>query len=327
MVSDTTIILALTLALAYPVTSLRKNVLFLVVDDLRPQLGCYLGDDFPSPVHPKMITPNIDKLASKSLLLKRAYVQQAVCSPSRTSFLTGRRPDTTHVYDLYAYFREVGGNFTTIPQYFKENGYFSVGMGKVFHPGHASHEDDPPSWSAPYYHSPNEKFYSSKKYSHLAVPKSQYSIKPLPDTQIADNAVQTLRNVSENALSGKQPFFVAVGFHKPHLPFTMPEEFLNFYPKGNIKLPDNQFAPVHMPEVAWYSFSVFRHYLDIKGNFSGKINSTGPASVVRDLRRYYYSAVSYTDSLIGKVLQVCVSFLDSLQLEPKIYVCQLTAIE
>lgn len=111
----------------------RKNVLFLVSDDMRPELTCYSGPDFPTPVHPNMHSPYLDALAAKSLLLKRAYVQQAVCSPSRTSLLTGRRPDTTHVYDLTHYFRNVGGNFTTIPQYFKENGYLSVGMGKIFH--------------------------------------------------------------------------------------------------------------------------------------------------------------------------------------------------
>ena len=297
--------LLLTLMFGSPAVGLIKNVLFLVVDDLRPQLGCYLGEDFPSPVHPKMITPNIDKLASKSLLLKRAHVQQAVCSPSRTSFLTGRRPDTTHVYDLYVYFREVGGNFTTIPQYFKENGYFSVGMGKIFHPGHTSGHDDPPSWSAPYYHAPNKKFYAHRNHSHMAVPKSLYSRRPLPDTQIADHAVQTLRNLSQKALSGEQPFFVAVGFHKPHLPFLVPEEIVDFYPEKDIKLPDNQYAPVNMPKVAWSNFGELRQYPDVQGNFSGTINSTGPASVIRDLRRFYYSAVTYTDSLIGKVLQVC----------------------
>ena len=122
--------------------SAKMNVLFFVSDDMRPELNSYLGPDFPSPVHPKMHSPNLDMLASKSLVLKRAYVQQAVCSPSRTSLLTGRRPDTTHVYDLVKYFRKVGGNFTTIPQHFKDNGYMSVGMGKIFHvrsPVHASY--------------------------------------------------------------------------------------------------------------------------------------------------------------------------------------------
>ena len=128
----------------------KKNVLFLVADDMRPQLGAYYGPDFPSPIYPRMITPNLDKLASKSLLLKRAHVQLALCSPSRTSFLTGRRPDTTHVYDLQTYWRKSTGNFTTIPQYFKQNGYHTVGMGKIFQSGAASGRSDPISWSEPY---------------------------------------------------------------------------------------------------------------------------------------------------------------------------------
>jgi iduronate 2-sulfatase len=85
----------------------RKNVLFLIADDMRAELSSYNGRDFPSSIHPPMFTPNLDALAAKSLLLKRAYVQQALCSPSRTSVLTGRRPDTTHVYDLHTYFRDM----------------------------------------------------------------------------------------------------------------------------------------------------------------------------------------------------------------------------
>ena len=98
-------------------SSNKMNVLFMVAHDMRPDLGCFDGPD--APVHPKIHTPNIDKLASRSLLLKRAYVQQSICNPSRTSFLTGKRPDTTHVYSLWSYFRVVGGNFTTLPEYFK----------------------------------------------------------------------------------------------------------------------------------------------------------------------------------------------------------------
>jgi iduronate 2-sulfatase len=92
----------------YRVITIIINVLFLIADDMRAELSSYNGRDFPSSIHPPMFTPNLDALAAKSLLLKRAYVQQALCSPSRTSVLTGRRPDTTHVYDLHTYFREVG---------------------------------------------------------------------------------------------------------------------------------------------------------------------------------------------------------------------------
>ena len=282
-------------------TASKKNVLFFAVDDMRPELGCYLGPDFPSPVHPKIHSPNLDALAAKSLLLKRAYVQQAVCSPSRTSLLTGRRPDTTHVYDLYHYFRNVGGNYTTIPEYFKMNGYKSIGMGKIFHPGHASHGDDPPSWSEPYFN--GVRNYDKHHDSWLAVPRSKYEKKPLLDQQIAKHAKLTLRKVASDAISGKQPFFVAVGFHKPHLPFVFAEEYLDLYPEDSIRIPDNEYAPVDMPAVAWSSYHELRSYRDIsKLHASGAINSSLPNDVVKYLRRAYYSALSYTDGLIGDVL-------------------------
>uniref|UniRef100_A0A8C0E387 Iduronate 2-sulfatase n=1 Tax=Balaenoptera musculus TaxID=9771 RepID=A0A8C0E387_BALMU len=105
------------------------NVLLIIVDDLRPSLGCY-GD--------KLIrSPNMDQLASHSLLFQNAFAQQAVCAPSRVSLLTGRRPDTTRLYDFNSYWRAHSGNFSTIPQYFKENGYVTMSVGKVFHPGTA----------------------------------------------------------------------------------------------------------------------------------------------------------------------------------------------
>ena len=130
----------------------QKNVLFFAIDDLRPELGAY-GHDF-------IKSPHIDDLASKSILFERAYCQVAVCSPSRTSLLTGRRPDTNHVWRIAAdeYWRTVpdATNATTIPQYFKENGYLTIGMGKIFHPGAPNgNDDDKYSWSPeglPYVH-------------------------------------------------------------------------------------------------------------------------------------------------------------------------------
>ena len=119
------------LLLLLPILCLaKKNILFLAADDLRPNLGLY-PDVYQEAV---MHTPNLDGLASRSLVFERAYVQQALCSPSRSSLMTGRRPDTTHVTDLNTWFREAGGNFTTIPQFFKQQGYKSINVGKMFHP-------------------------------------------------------------------------------------------------------------------------------------------------------------------------------------------------
>ncbi len=138
---------------AVKTTAGLKNVLFLAVDDLRPELGTY-GADFVK-------SPNIDKLASESLVFDRAYCQIAVCSPSRASLLTGRRPDTNHVWRIASdeYWRtNTNATRSTIPQYFKENGYVSAGMGKIFHPGPPSGNDDRKySWSdVPYFHAPDD---------------------------------------------------------------------------------------------------------------------------------------------------------------------------
>ena len=291
------------------VTSGRMNVLFLVADDMRPQLGAYYGPDFPAPVYPKMQTPNLDKLAGHSLLLRRGYCQQAICSPSRTSLLTGRRPDTTHVYNLKTYWHITGGNFTTIPQYFKQNGYHTVGMGKIFHPGHkASGKDDPISWSEPYWHAPAEYGWwqqFGRDHSWFSVNssmKAKYG--DLPDEQIANRAIKTLNRVAKKSVNDKQPFFVAVGFRRPHLPFVVPERYYDMYPLSSIRLPDNPYAPVDMPRIAWTAYNELRKYGDIKPlHATGAINTTLPDKVVCELRRGYYSAVSYTDHLIGRVLQ------------------------
>ncbi|KAK6172185.1 hypothetical protein SNE40_015903 [Patella caerulea] len=277
----------------------RKNILFLVADDMRPDLGVYRSGD------PVIHTPHLDALAGKSLLLKKAYVQQAYCSPSRTSLLTGRRPDTTHVYDLIHYFRQSGGNFTTIPQYFKERGYNSIGMGKIFHPGRkASEFDDPISWSRPYFHSDENEAYQGRKHSWRAVSKDEYNDKPLPDIQLANKAIEVLRQVGPAAKRGEQPFFMAVGFYKPHLPFVFPEEYLSLYPPENIKLPKNGYIPAHMPPIAWSKYWELLIYKDIAElQVSGQPNTSLPRDVVMNLRRAYYSSISYIDNEVGRVLQ------------------------
>ena len=285
----------------------KLNVLFLVSDDMRPQIGAYEGSDFPSSVHPPMHTPNLDALAQRSLLLKRAYVQQAVCSPSRTSLLTGRRPDTTHVHDLQHYFRTVAGNFTTIPQYFKQHGYITTGMGKIFHPGRASNNNDPISWTEPYFVPQTQHWAYEQRHSWFAVNDEETLTHPLPDQLTAQHAVETLKRLAPKAKTGEQPIFVAVGFHKPHLPFVFPKKFLDFYPRESIRLPKNPYAPSNMPEEAWTDFSELRDYVDIADKYGyGAINTTLPDDVVLDLRRAYYSAISYTDSLVGLVVDTMV---------------------
>ena len=276
-------------------------MLFLVADDMRAQIGAYEGKHFPAVVSPKMHTPNLDTLASRSLLFERTYCQLAICAPSRSSLLTGRRPDTLHVYEIGPYFREVSGNFTTLPQYFKNNGYLSIGMGKIFHKGASSGYDDPVSWSEPYFHGVAN--FESKNKSWEAIPDEILKDTPLIDEQIANQAIQTLQRVAPDAKSGKQPFFVAVGFQKPHLPFVFPESFLKYYPASSVKLPINPYIPVNMPDAAWFDYRGLRRHADIRSyNVTGEINSTMPHVLTLQLRRAYFCAVSWADSLIGRVL-------------------------
>ncbi|XP_071099564.1 iduronate 2-sulfatase-like [Haliotis cracherodii] len=282
----------------------RKNVLFLVSDDMRPNIGAYEGKEYPAPVSPKMHTPHLNALAKKSLLLERAYVSQALCSPSRTALLSSRRPDTTHVYDLKHYFRLVGGNFTTLPQYFKQNGYRTMGIGKIFHPGMAaSGNDDPISWTDPYFHAKDT--YGDMKDIWYAVPESKVKREPLQDTILANHAIGVLKEVAPKAKSGEQPFFVAVGFHKPHLPWYFPMRFLDYYPLSSLREPENYYVPKDMPPVAWHNFSNFDAFSDIKKfHFKdvGYINFTFPRELTLELRRAYYCALSYTDSEVGRVI-------------------------
>ena len=279
----------------------KMNILFLVADDMRPEIGAYAGTDFPSPVHPKMHTPNLDALATRSLLLKQAYVQQALCGPSRASLLTGRRPDTTHVYDLFTYWRNAGGNFTTIPQFFKENGYITQGMGKIFHPGSSSHGDDPISWTKPYYHGTDFPVYNDHR-SWDAIPNNETEKHPLVDMQIKQHAIEALRQLAPKAKQG-QPFFLAVGFHRPHLPFQFPESFLQYYPEDSIRLPPNPFIPKDFPKIAWNQCGGLAGKKDIRATKSTlKFNTTLPNETVLKLRRAYYSCISYTDSLVGEVI-------------------------
>eukprot|EP01062_Namystynia_karyoxenos_P026724 TRINITY_DN2067_c0_g5_i1.p2 TRINITY_DN2067_c0_g5~~TRINITY_DN2067_c0_g5_i1.p2 ORF type:complete len:542 (+),score=187.98 TRINITY_DN2067_c0_g5_i1:81-1706(+) len=296
------------------------NVLFLAVDDLRPELSPYGPDPVPGTVTPPLHTPNFERLAKKSLLAKRNYCQVAVCGPTRASLLTGRRPDRTRVYDLYSYWRDVAGNYTTIPQYFKQQGYYTVGMGKIFHPGHASGgaggpgstgDDSCCSWSnaAEYYHSPNLHEWSgtarrslNKGQSWYAATTEEEAANPLPDSQVADRAVEVIQKLPTTLKSG-QPFFVAVGFHKPHLPFTFPKAMLDYYPESAVGIAPSQQPPEGMPEVAWFPYPELLAYADLKSS-----NGTGAAGTVlaldeqRTLRRAYYAAVSATDLYLGRVL-------------------------
>ncbi len=238
------------LAVAAEDSETRLNILFIAVDDLRTELGCYGVDQ----VH----SPNIDQLAASGTLFERAYCQQAVCSPSRTSLMTGCRPDTTRVYDLQTHFRDNLPDVVTLPQHFKKHGYYTLGLGKIYHGG----LDDEASWSepAPRFRRPmyalreNRQMVSRKrsavKGKRFGSPSAAYNATTGPafesadvadneysDGAIADGAIQILRKLKD------KPFFLAVGFLKPHLPFVAPKRYWDQYQADAIPKALNPFPP------------------------------------------------------------------------------------
>jgi len=284
-----------------------KNVLMIIADDLRPQLEC---QNLPGSVRPYMHTPNICSLASQSLHLVQNHAPMAHCSPSRTATLTGRSVGTTHVWDLISYFRNVTGNFTTIPQFFRSKGYRTTSIGKIFHDGGASGGLDERCGPCPVCERKQDQIYSwsdeaftgrfldveaTRDASWKIVPNDT----PLIDTQIMQRAVQIIHE--RGAEREKNPFFIAVGFHKPHLPFVVPEKFYNLYDPADIQLPLNPYAPVNMPRPAWDYSGETRQYKDVRGS-NGDMNNTFPDYKTLELRRGYYAGVSYTDYNVGQVL-------------------------
>ena len=190
-------------------SSERYNVLFIVVDDLRPLLGCY--------GHSEMHTPHIDRLAERGTLFRRAYCQYPLCNPSRTSMITGLRPGTSGVFDNSTMFRDVLPNVITLPQYFKAHGYHTQAVGRVLH----IHElqNDPIAWSARSWGPIWIPFDKASTPSWEAVDAADHELR---DGQTADKAAEILEAL---AALPNNPFFLAVGFYKPHLPYKAPRKY------------------------------------------------------------------------------------------------------
>jgi len=294
----------------------RPNVLFIAVDDLRPELGCY-GKDY-------IKSPNIDRIAQAGITFNRAYCQQAVCSPTRSSLMTGTRPDTTQVWDLVTHFRTALPDVVTLGQHFKNNGYFVQGMGKIYHGSF----DDPDTWTVPWgtpkaikYALPENQKLDLRQYegepdedqsptSATAAardaagnPKSKvnsrgpaFEAADVPDDtfqdgKVAELAVATLQELSQK----KEPFFLAVGFIKPHLPFISPKKYWDLYDPAKIELAPNRFRPKDAPDYAILPGGELR-------NYDGIPKTSIPDDLARQLKHGYYAAISYTDAQIGKVL-------------------------
>jgi arylsulfatase A-like enzyme len=308
----------------------RPNILFIAVDDLRPEFGAYGADYIKS--------PNLDRIAKSGITFQRAYCQQAVCSPTRSSLMTGTRPDTTKVWDLVTNFRDALPNVVTLGQHFKNNGYFVQGMGKIYHGG----LDDAATWSVPWgtpaadtYALPeNVKLNSrrfgvdpdddnapaakakgkAKKKAQTKAPEAGTPTVPdampaaknirgpafegadVPDNyfqdgKVAELAVSTLQSVSKKS----EPFFLAVGFVKPHLPFVSPKKYWDLYDPAKIELAPNKFRPKDAPDYSILPGGELRNYYGIP---EGSI----PDDLARQLKHGYYASISYMDAQVGKLL-------------------------
>lgn len=280
------------------------NVLFIAVDDLRPELGCYGAEH--------MKTPHLDRLASRGMLFERAYCQVAVCNPSRSSVLSGTRPDTTGVLDNQHFMRPNMPDVISLPQHFKNHGYTSLSLGKIFHHSEREPGDDPQSWSQPawYHGEPYKHWFTQESLDYVkqlkALPKAQQPKQlraapfeaadepdaSYPDAQTAAKAIETLQRLKAEA----KPFFLGVGFVKPHLPFTCPQKYWDLYPEASIQLSANAQRPKDAPEPAFHNNYELRSYGTVPEN--GTISDDMAFKLIRG----YRACVSFMDAQLGRVL-------------------------
>jgi len=318
----------------------RPNVLFIAVDDLRPEFGAYGATHVQS--------PHLDRLARSGVTFLSAYCQQAVCSPSRSSVMTGTRPDTTRVYDLKTHFRKALPEVVTLGQHFRVHGYFVQGVGKIFHPGF----DDAPTWSVPW-ESPQAPTYAlpaseapsasapqtpapnandrdanpptpaegagnprgrarrqraaagadtppdpGKAARPQRAPNSKgvaWEAADVPDDffrdgRVADAAIRILEDRRQQGV----PFFLAVGFAKPHLPFVAPQRYWDLYDPARIELAPNPFPQRGAPPYALGPGGELRAYRNVPREI--------PPELARQLKHGYYASLSYMDAQLGRVL-------------------------
>lgn len=281
------------LLLVSPLAAQPLNVLFIATDDLRNDLGCY--------GHPQVKTPNLDRLAKRGLVFNKAYCQQAVCNPSRASIMTGRRLDTLRIWNLATHFRDKNPDAVTLPQHFMKGGYFTQDIGKIFHNWLHEIPGDPASWSVPaQMHFANHgddkpqvqgglppNLAKDPKCQCLDVPDEAYF-----DGRVAKLAIAALEQRKVKA----EPFFLAVGFWKPHSPFNAPKKYWDLYQREDIAMPKNPDWPQDAPRIAWHDS---RELLGTKKG--GKTRKVTPEAV-REMRHGYLANISYMDAQVGKVI-------------------------
>ena len=279
------------------VAAARPNVLFIATDDLRNDLGCYGNQEVK--------TPNIDRLAASGVVFERAYAQQALCNPSRSSLMTGRRPDTLRLWNLTKHFRDALPDVVTIPQHFRQHGYFAQDIGKIYHNFRQEIQGDPVSWTVPAVLHYGSHWADAAKTDGVMPPNLAQAdficeCRDVPDEayydgRVAQLAVEALRERAANS----EPFFLAVGFWKPHAPFNAPKRYWDLYRREDVSMPAAPDWPKDSPRIAGHDSS---EVLRIRGGKNkGQFRTLTP-SEVRELRHGYLANISYLDAQVGKVL-------------------------
>jgi len=269
----------------------QPNVLVFYVDDLRAELGCYGSET--------AITPHIDELAKDGVMFNKAYVQQAICAPSRMSTLTGLRPETLGIYSIFTPLRSVHKEVVSLPQLFNKNGYKTISIGKVYHHG----RDDKNVWST--YFEKEKNTYLKPENIALMKRLKEEGVQPLKgpafenadvpdeaykDGRAANYAIETLHKVKDDK------FVMFVGLSKPHLPYNAPKKYWDLYDKNDFKIPLRD-KPKDRYRLALAKWGELKSYSNIPKQ--GDLND----DLTRDLIHGYHASVSYIDAQVGKIME------------------------
>jgi uncharacterized sulfatase len=282
------LLLSLSVVQAQTQATGKMNVLFIASDDLNNDLGGY--------GHPLVKTPNLDRLSRRGMRFDRAYTQYPLCSPSRSSLMTGLRPDTIKVYDLTTHFRANVPNVVTLPQMFRNNGYFAARVGKIYHYGvptqiGTSGLDDPPSWDK--FANPKGRDKDEENLirnltpprplgSALGILAAEGTDEEQTDGMVATETIKLMED------SKDKPFFIAAGFYRPHCPFVAPKKYFDMYPLDKITLPKE--PPDHLKNVPEAAFWTKPMYWGLNEQQR------------REAIQAYYASITFMDAQVGRLL-------------------------
>ena len=290
----------------------KPNVLLILVDDLKPAMGCY-GDN-------AAITPNMDALARRGMRFDMAYCNQAVCAPSRFTLMLGAHSTSTGLYGLGSHLRKAWPGAVTMPQYFAKHGYRTESLGKVFHIGHGN-QGDPESFSVPHFHDKvieyldpestdggkltrEEALFTNQKLGQIrSLPRGAAYESPMAndadyaDGRVAGEIVKRLKAAKQRLANSGKPFFITAGFVRPHLPFSAPKKYWDMHASAKLPMPVNKAFPKDAPKVALKRGGEIAAFKPVPSN--GEIDE----ELTRKLIHGYYASTSYVDAQIGKVTQ------------------------